>query len=43
MVALRGTEVVSVPIEEACGVRKMVSPDDERVAVARDLGISFGD
>jgi phosphofructokinase-like protein len=43
MVALRGTEIVAVPIEEACAVRKQVAPDCEKVAVARDLGISFGD
>jgi phosphofructokinase-like protein len=43
MVALRGTEVVSVPIEEALGRPKRVEPDGTLVTTARHLGISFGD
>lgn len=43
MVALRGTEIVSVPIEEAIGHMKHVPADGQIVRAARDLGISFGD
>jgi phosphofructokinase-like protein len=43
MVALRGTEIVSVPLAEAVGVRKTVPPCGERVMTARHVGISFGD
>jgi 6-phosphofructokinase 1 len=43
MVALRGTEVVSVPIAEALGRAKRVDPDGALVRAARSLGIVFGD
>ncbi len=42
MVALRGSEVVSVPLAEACAKLKLVDPDSELVRVARALGVSFG-
>lgn len=42
MVALRGTDVVSVPLAEACATLKNVQPDCELVRAARALGISFG-
>ncbi|HZV46689.1 MAG TPA: ATP-dependent 6-phosphofructokinase [Thermodesulfovibrionales bacterium] len=43
MAALHSTEVVSVPIEEAIGQMKSVSPDSDIIITARSLGISFGD
>jgi len=43
MVSLRGTEIVSVPIDDAIGSLKLVKPDSEIVAAARAVGISFGD
>jgi 6-phosphofructokinase 1 len=43
MVALRGTEVVAVPLTEAIAEPKRVRPEGELVRTARDLGISLGD
>lgn len=43
MVALRGEQIISVPIREAISNPKRVDPDGEMVATARSLGISFGD
>ena len=43
MVALRGDEVVAVPITSAIANPKHVDPEGEMVATARSLGISFGD
>jgi 6-phosphofructokinase 1 len=43
MVALRGQQVVAVPIEEALAEPKRVSPDSQLVATARALGTVFGD
>lgn len=43
MVALRGTRIVPVPLEEAIRQIKLVDPQGELVRVARDLGICFGD
>jgi len=43
MVALRGPDVVAVPIEEAVAEAKLVDVDGELVATAREMGISFGD
>jgi len=42
MVALRGTDVVDVPIAEAVGKPKRVDPDGALVATARALGVTFG-
>jgi len=42
MVALRGQEIVAVPIAEAISVPKRINPESERVLMARDLGICFG-
>jgi len=42
MVALRGNEIVDVPIEDAIAGLKSVPPDGELVQAARGLGISFG-
>ena len=43
MVALRGTEIVAVPIDEAIDTLKTVLPDSEIVQAAKAVGISFGD
>ncbi len=43
MVALRGTQIVAVPIEEAVDRPKRVDPQGEMVRAARSLGIVFGD
>ena len=43
MVALRGTELVVVPLEEAVDKPKRVDPRGGMVEAARSLGIVFGD
>jgi ATP-dependent phosphofructokinase / diphosphate-dependent phosphofructokinase len=43
MVALRGDEIVDVPIRDAVSRPKYVDPDGQMVSAARSLGISFGD
>jgi len=43
MVAVRGDDIVSVPIRDAVSRPKYVDPDGNMVATARSLGISFGD
>jgi len=43
MVALRGDEIVAVPIKDAVENPKYVDPNGELVSTARSLGISFGD
>ncbi|HVZ15825.1 MAG TPA: ATP-dependent 6-phosphofructokinase [Terriglobales bacterium] len=43
MVALRGGNVASVSIEEACGKNKLVDPNSEIVRIAKATGICFGD
>ena len=43
MVALRGTEIIGVPLSEIAGKLKGVPVNCEEVRSARDLGISFGD
>ncbi len=43
MVALHGTEMVSVPIEEAVKTLKQVDPGCQLVQTGRDLGVCFGD
>jgi 6-phosphofructokinase 1 len=43
MVSLRGTEVVTVRLEDAVGKRRLVLPDSQIVNAARGTGISFGD
>jgi 6-phosphofructokinase 1 len=42
MVALRGTQIVDVPIADAIASPKLVDPGGERVQAARSVGISFG-
>ncbi len=43
MVALKGSEIKSVRIEDAISRQKLVKPDDQAVIAARRVGISFGD
>ncbi|MEW6584384.1 MAG: ATP-dependent 6-phosphofructokinase [Nitrospirota bacterium] len=43
MAALRSTEIIAVPIEEAIAKMKCVPLDSDIVFTARSLGISFGD
>lgn len=43
MVALRGTEMTSVLIEDAVKTLKLVDPNCQLVSTARDLGVCFGD
>jgi 6-phosphofructokinase 1 len=43
MVALRGDEVYAVPIRDAVSNPKYVDPEGQLVAVARSVGVSFGD
>jgi 6-phosphofructokinase 1 len=43
MVALRGTEIVSVPLVEAVSSIRTVPPDHPMVAAARAVGTRFGD
>ena len=43
MVALRGTEIVAVPLSEAVGHQKLVDANGSLVRTARALGIVFGD
>jgi len=43
MAAVRSTEIVAVPIQEAIGQTKAVSLQSDIIQTARSLGISFGD
>lgn len=43
MAALRSTEIIAVPVEEAIGQMKAVSKDSDILQTAKSLGISFGD
>ena len=43
MVALRGTEIVTVPIQEAISHLKVVPMDHAMIQAARSVGTSFGD
>ncbi|MBI4378551.1 MAG: ATP-dependent 6-phosphofructokinase [Nitrospinae bacterium] len=43
MVSLRTPDIISIPLEEAIGRQKNVSPDSGYVKAARMVGISFGD
>jgi 6-phosphofructokinase 1 len=42
MVALKGSEITSVPIEEAISKQKLISPNTQAVQSASAVGISFG-
>jgi 6-phosphofructokinase 1 len=43
MVALKGSEVKNVKIEEAISRQKLVQPNNQAVRTARAIGISFGE
>src|SRR5688572_20062727 len=43
MVAIRGDDIISVPIVDAVSRPKSVDPDSQLVSSARSLAISFGD
>lgn len=43
MVIMKGYEVDSIPLKEVAGKLKYVSPDDQIIKQAKNLGISFGD
>jgi ATP-dependent phosphofructokinase / diphosphate-dependent phosphofructokinase len=43
MVAIHGSQIVPVPLEEAVRTSKRVPPAGDRVMTARYLGVSFGD
>jgi 6-phosphofructokinase 1 len=43
MVAVHGSQIVPVPVEEAVRTSKRVPPAGDRVLTARYLGVSFGD
>jgi hypothetical protein len=43
MVAVRGSEIVPVPLEDAVRIPKLVPPQGDRVQTARYIGVSFGD
>lgn len=42
MVALKGNDIVSVPLEEVAGKLKLVTEDHDLVIQGRKMGISFG-
>ena len=43
MVAMKGSEVTSVPLEQVAGKIKLVPPDHPLVRSARLVGTNFGD
>lgn len=43
MVIMKGYDVTSIPLKDIAGKLKYVSPDDQIIKQAKDLGISFGD
>jgi 6-phosphofructokinase 1 len=42
MVALKNTEIVSVPLSEVSGKLKLVDPKDPLVIQAQKMGTNFG-
>ena len=42
MVALRGTDIISVPVKEAVAKLKKVDPNGQEVKTALEVGTSFG-
>jgi len=42
MVGLRGTEIVSVPLDQVAGRQRLVDPDCQLLRAARSVGTSFG-
>jgi ATP-dependent phosphofructokinase / diphosphate-dependent phosphofructokinase len=43
MASLRGTEIVSVPLEDAVEKPRNVDPQGSMVRAARAVGMTFGD
>jgi 6-phosphofructokinase 1 len=43
MIAVRGMDVIPVPIEEVAGRKKLVPPDHQWVQSAKAVGTCFGD
>ncbi|MGE5582470.1 MAG: 6-phosphofructokinase [Bacillota bacterium] len=43
MVSLQGNEISAVSLEEAVGKLKTVPPDGELIAIAKSVGVEFGD
>ncbi len=43
MVALKGSEIKNVKLEDAISYQKLVKPEDQAVFAAKSVGISFGD
>jgi len=43
MVALRGNEIVTVPIVEVAGKTRTIPPDSPLIALARSVGTCLGD
>lgn len=43
MVAVKGNELVAVPLEEVGGKTRLVEPDNPMIEIARKMGVSFGD
>ena len=43
MVSLQGNQITHVPLAEAIGKLKLVSPDGEFVKIAKSIGVAFGD
>jgi 6-phosphofructokinase len=43
MVALKGDEIVPVPLDEVAGKLKLVPPNCSIVQAAREIGVCFGD
>ncbi len=43
MASLQGSQIKSVPIQDAAGKLKLVDPGGEEVSAARATGVSFGD
>ncbi len=43
MVALKGTEIKNVKVEDAIARQKLVKPDNQAVQAAKAVGISFGE
>jgi 6-phosphofructokinase 1 len=42
MVAVKGTEIVPVPLAEVSGRLRLIQPDNKMVAMGRQIGVCFG-
>lgn len=43
MVSLKGSDIVTVPLEEVSGITRSVAKDHNLILASRSIGISFGD